>query len=129
MPTLSSLVVTRLMRGFEDFLHFHAKSLAADETELLTSMIALADELRRGPFADTINHPALLPYPGGEVSGAACARDMRVSNDTRACKSWGGSQGGPRVLPATVSCGVGFYGALKESHAVDHRSKVGRRRQ
>jgi hypothetical protein len=117
------------MDGFEDLLHFHGESLAADETELLTSMIALADELRGdlSPTQSIIPHSYLTP--GGEVSGAACARDMRVSNDTRACKSWGGSQGGPRVLPATVSCGVGFYGALKESHAVDHRSKVGRRRQ
>jgi hypothetical protein len=70
MPTLSSLVVTRLMSGFQDLLRFHAESLAADETELLTSVIALADELRRGPFSNTINHAALLPYPGGEVSGA-----------------------------------------------------------
>src|ERR1700722_18456167 len=65
-PTLSSLVVTRLVSGFQDLLRFHAESLAVDETELLTSVIALADELRRGPFSDPINHAALLPYAGGE---------------------------------------------------------------
>ena len=81
-PTLSSLVVTRLVSGFQDLLRFHAESLAVDETELLTSVIALADELRRGPFSDPINHAALLPYAGGEVSGAACVRDMRVSDDS-----------------------------------------------
>jgi hypothetical protein len=70
MPTLSSLVVTRLVGGFQDLLRFHAASLAAGETELLTTVIALADELCRAPFSDTINHAALLAYAEGEVSEA-----------------------------------------------------------
>ncbi|NPT62256.1 hypothetical protein [Paraburkholderia elongata] len=82
MPTLSSLVVTRLVGGFQDLLRFHAASLAADETELLESVIALVDELRRGPFSDTINHAELLAYAGGEAPAAASTRDMRVSDDS-----------------------------------------------
>ncbi|MGF6598230.1 hypothetical protein P3T23_002947 [Paraburkholderia sp. GAS448] len=82
MPTLSSLVVTRLMSGFEDFLHFHAESLAADETELLTSMIALADDSGGdlSPTQSIIPHSYLtreVKYRGRRVPEICACRTTR----------------------------------------------------
>jgi hypothetical protein len=52
-----------------------------------------------------------------------------VVTDSRACKSWGGSQRGPFMLLR----GTGFVwstliciATVGENNAVDHRSKVGR---